>query len=490
MRRKKQPVDQVDLAALFPAESRIPRVDRVYVNRNLRLPSIGAIGFDLDHTLAHYDPMQVEELAFRTTQKKLVEHKGYPAAIASIRYDPEFVIRGLVIDKTHGNILKMNYHNYVTRAFHGRRELGRSLLKLYRTEQVSLSSDRFVSVDTLFHLPEVYLYLSIIDFLEERGETPDFEKIYADVREMIDQAHADGSLKSRIREKPSRYIRTDPTLPALLDQFRAWGKKLFVLTNSEHYYTDVLLSYLFRRKRTTRGRHWTDYFDLVVCDACKPGFFESHGERIVPKKLDESRHPGAFSGGNVTYLEERLGFSGDQIIYFGDHTYGDILMAKKISGWRTAMVVEELNHELKVTQTLEPKVRIIGGYSEERERLDIERAAIERERAALAGKVDAGTTKRTKNLCGARIAFLDKELRKRTDAVAELDRKIGKLWWECQRTHNRIWGPLFREGNETSRFGHQVKDFACLYTSKVTNFLHYPSDHYFRSPLDLMAHEL
>lgn len=491
MRRSKPAPDQIDLDDIFPTESRIPRIDQVYVNRNLRLPSIGAIGFDLDHTLAHYDPIQVEELAFRTTQKKLVDQRGYPAAIGKIRYDPEFVIRGLVIDRKHGNILKMNYHGFVTRAFHGRRELGKSSLKIYRKESVSLSSERYVSVDTLFHLPEVYLYLSIIDFMEERGEKPDFGKIYLDVREMIDQAHADGSLKSRIRENPSQYIRTDPKLPMLLDQFRAWGKKVFVLTNSEYYYTDVLLSHLFRSKRATRGRHWSEYFDVVMCDAGKPGFFTgSNGDKKKAEEVKDIPHNHAYSGGTVRFLEKKLGFTGDQIIYFGDHTYGDILMAKKVSGWRTAMVVEELDHELRVTQTLEPKLRIIAGYSDERERFDIERAAIEREKARLEGQIEHDTPQRTRNRKVAQLAFLDKELAIRSEAVTDLDKKIGKIWWKCQRTHNRVWGPLFREGNETSRFGHQVKDFACLYTSRVTNFLYYASDHYFRSPLDLMAHEL
>jgi hypothetical protein len=49
---------------------------------------------------------------------------------------------------------------------------------------------------------------------------------------------------------------------------------------------------------------------------------------------------------------------------------------------------------------------------------------------------------------------------------------------------------VFREDNEISRFGHQLKDFACLYTSRVSNFLHYPSNFYFRSPVGLMPHEM
>ncbi|HET7499026.1 MAG TPA: 5'-nucleotidase domain-containing protein, partial [Candidatus Eisenbacteria bacterium] len=48
--------------ALRYREHRIPRRHRVFVNRNLRMTQIRAIGFDLDHTLAHYDPTSVEEL--------------------------------------------------------------------------------------------------------------------------------------------------------------------------------------------------------------------------------------------------------------------------------------------------------------------------------------------------------------------------------------------------------------------------------------------
>jgi len=34
-----------------------------------------------------------------------------------------------------------------------------------------------------------------------------------------------------------------------------------------------------------------------------------------------------------------------------------------------------------------------------------------------------------------------------------------------------------------------VEQFACIYTSRVSNFLHYSPMQYFRSPRDLMPHE-
>ena len=67
---------------------------------------------------------------------------------------------------------------------------------------------------------------------------------------------------------------------------------------------------------------------------------------------------------------------------------------------------------------------------------------------------------------------------------------IDSLRVKIDRSYNPRWGSLFREGNESSRFGHQLKDFACLYMSRVSNFLHYPSDYYYQSPVGYMPHDI
>src|SRR5438105_14820983 len=54
---------------------------------------------------------------------------------------------------------------------------------------------------------------------------------------------------------------------------------------------------------------------------------------------------------------------------------------------------------------------------------------------------------------------------------------------------NPYWNLVFKEGHENSRFGEQVEDYACLYTSRVSNFLYYSPMQYFRSPRDAMPHE-
>ena len=55
----------------------VPRENRVYVNRNLRLDRIQMVGFDMDYTLALYNQARIEELSMRATLDKLVTAKGY-----------------------------------------------------------------------------------------------------------------------------------------------------------------------------------------------------------------------------------------------------------------------------------------------------------------------------------------------------------------------------------------------------------------------------
>src|SRR5829696_2761959 len=86
----------------------VPRARQIFVNRNLRMERIELIGFDMDYTLALYHLRHLEDLAFQMTLDRLVRHMGYPEEIAGLRYDPEFVIRGLVVDKLTGNIFKMD----------------------------------------------------------------------------------------------------------------------------------------------------------------------------------------------------------------------------------------------------------------------------------------------------------------------------------------------------------------------------------------------
>jgi HAD superfamily 5'-nucleotidase-like hydrolase len=481
--------------ALRYREHRIPRRHRVFVNRNLRMTKIRAIGFDLDHTLAHYDPVAVETLAFDLTKRKLVETKGYPREILAFPYDPPWVIRGLVVDKKRGNLLKMDYFNFVSRAYHGLTQLRSDERKrAYRSDRIRLGHENYVSVDTLFHLPEVYLYLCLIDFLERRdaGKPLDYEKIYVDVREMIDEAHRDGTLKSVITGDLDRYIRFDPEARITLEEFRRSGKKLFLLTNSEWEYTDKLLRHIVQRGKGAPG-HWTELFNLVIVEARKPQFFTStDAPEPVPELKGQKLSATIGRGGGSAYLQRALGASGEHILYFGDHTYGDILQSKRVAGWRTAMIVPELDREITVTTDFAKEFERLSKLSSERHQLEIEKAAMGRElrRLTFVLSENDGSDPTRRAEIAARIQGIPIQIEEMDRRGVELEGEIESLRVKIDRAYNPRWGSLFREGNESSRFGHQLKDFACVYTSRVSNFLHYPWNYYFQSPVGYMPHDI
>src|SRR5207253_8117000 len=80
-------------------EQDVPRKNRVFVNRNLRMDQIELIGFDMDYTLALYNQPRIEALSVKCTLEKLVEKHGYAKEILGLDYDPSFAIRGLVVDR-------------------------------------------------------------------------------------------------------------------------------------------------------------------------------------------------------------------------------------------------------------------------------------------------------------------------------------------------------------------------------------------------------
>ena len=475
-----------------PAETWIPPERRIYCNRNLRLSRLGAIGFDLDHTLAHYRGPEVERVTYELVRERLVERLGYPEILLRLPYEREFVIRGLVVDKRRGLVLKMDYHNYVARAYRGRRLLDTAQRRAaYQKGRIRMGSPSYISVDTLFHLPEVFLFAVLVDMLDRgllpRGITT--RKIADDVRATIDSVHGDGTLKERILGRISRFIRRDERLRLALEEFRESGKKLFLLTNSELYYSEALLGYLLAPRGGRRRKEaWLDLFDLVVVDAGKPRFFTDLDRK--PTGRDSIADTPVMHGGNARLLEKAIGFRGDEILYFGDHTYGDILRSKKTLGWRTAMVVEELEDELAATRQVEGYLGELAHWAHHRDGLDAEITALRRGRRDLERRLAAERKKIVREDLETQIRENDAqlaELEEELEGVRQLAHELGDT---VTRAYNPYWGPLFREGREMSRFGHQVKDFACIYTTRVSNFTSYDSGHYFRSPQDRMPHEL
>jgi 5'-nucleotidase len=99
---------------------KLKKYQKIHVNRSLNMASIHSVGFDMDHTLVLYNRENFESLAFHETVKKFIAN-GYPEELGKLRFDPNFVIRGLLVDRQRGNLLKVDAHKYVKIGFHGHR---------------------------------------------------------------------------------------------------------------------------------------------------------------------------------------------------------------------------------------------------------------------------------------------------------------------------------------------------------------------------------
>ena len=496
-------LDDAELARLLAAPRERREADRargVFVNRNLRLASVEMVGFDMDYTLAIYHQRRIEQLSFDLTLGRLVTAHGYPQEIGLLPYDHTFVIRGLVVDRSHGNLLKLDRFGQVGRAWHGLRPLGHDTWqKLYRNEPVRLRGNRYAWIDTLFSLPEAWAYAAIIELLESRGHRLDYGRLYDDVREAIDSVHRDNSLKRAVRRDIARYIYRDPELGPTLHRLRSGGKKLFLLTNSQWDYTQAVMSHLLDGLAAEYPT-WRNYFDVVITAADKPGFFSDSRPFL---ELDPTSEEGAvlgeatsldrwkvYQGGNLASFERMTGFSGEKVLYVGDHIYGDILKSRKASLWRTCMVVQELEDEIRYTEGRREEISRLSEVELLRARLD---DAVNQHKAALAAverrleRDNPGGTERAALEQDRRTAKLELERLRRALKVA--DGIAGTLERDVEAGYNPYWGLLFKEGHENSRFGAQVEQYACLYTSRVSNLLNVSPSQYLRSQRELMPHE-
>ena len=85
--------------------------ERIYSNRSVRLDDIDWIGFDMDYTLAVYHQKEMDRLSIEATIAKLVA-RGYPETLLTMQYRTDFPIRGLLVDRKLGNVLKMDRYKY------------------------------------------------------------------------------------------------------------------------------------------------------------------------------------------------------------------------------------------------------------------------------------------------------------------------------------------------------------------------------------------
>jgi 5'-nucleotidase len=522
------PVAPELLKALGLDDDDLPKMDptrRVYANRDLPLKDIRCVGFDMDYTLGIYQKKPMEQLQYDLTVRRLIDKMGYPPAIEELTYDPTFIIRGLTVDKRTGAIVKMDTHGSVLRAFKGRTPLSSAEIeKLYKNLIIRLASDDFASLDTLFAMPEACLYANLVGWFSTRleaGESvdpialpPNHEtanlgqldtwKLFHDVRTAIDDIHRDGTLKSIIMDDVPTYLVFDEGLPLTLHKLRSSGKKLFLLTNSYWTYTEAVMTYLLDG-RLKEYPSWRGYFDAVIVGGRKPGFFTRREPFLEVQTHEEGGPAGpptadttfdrnkVYQHGNMEALEKMMGCQGEEIVYVGDHIFGDILRSKKDTRWRTCLIVEELEEEIRTVVDGRDDIDRLALIDEERHAMDDDighqRSLLSYLELALGAPGKFELSEQQKAAAEAAAKLLKKEIDQAKRRLRDLDKQALGLQEVIDGSFNPTWGRLLKEHNELSRFGLQVSIYADTYTSRVSNFLQYSPVHYFRAPRELMAHD-
>uniref|UniRef100_A0A8C1YR58 5'-nucleotidase, cytosolic II, like 1 n=1 Tax=Cyprinus carpio TaxID=7962 RepID=A0A8C1YR58_CYPCA len=400
-------------------------------------------GFDMDYTLAVYKSPEYESLGFELLRDRLVSI-GYPHELLGYTYDPTFPTRGLVYDTRYGNLLKIDSNGNILVCTHGFEYLrGGQVDEYYPNKFIQRDdTDRFYVLNTLFNLSETYLYACLVDYFTRSTRYKNCQKgfkhgdlfmshrsMFQDVRDAMDHLH--GTVTIFILTKFM------PRLPVLLSRIKEFAK-VFLATNSDFNYTEAIMKYLldFPSGSKNPKKPWRSYFDLVVVDTRKPLFFAGGtvlrqvdtdtGKLRIGTYTGELQHGTVYSGGSSDIVCDLLDVRGKDVLYVGDHIFGDILKSKKRQGWKTFLVVPELVKELQVWADK-------ASMFEELKHLDI---------------------------------FLM--------VTYGMDLCYGKM------------GSLLRCGSTKTLFASQLLRYADIYSTCCLNLLNYPFSYLFRAPLVLV----
>jgi HAD superfamily 5'-nucleotidase-like hydrolase len=465
-----------------------PHERKIFTNRTLNMRSIRAIGYDMDYTLINYDVKRWERAMYEYLKRRVLR-VGWP--VEDLEYDPAMTIRGLVLDRKFGNIIKPNRFGYVKRAYHGTKPLDfKTVRSVYSRISVDIREDRWRLITTLFDLPVACLYAQLVDMLD-RDELPEVMG-YADLEERmsstLDAAYAEGMMRKEILEDQKSFVIEDAEIPlTLLDQKNA-GKKLLLITDSEWEFVGKIMAYAFDSHLPT-GMTWRDLFDLVIVSAGKPNFFlqeqpafELATEEGLLKRVVGSLKQGSiYVGGHAGLVEEAFGLQGGEIMFVGDHLESDVQVTKSMLRWRTGLVLRELEEELASLQEFRNQQAQLS-------RMMIQKADLERQQAQLRLQTQRATRGYGPE-SGVSIAELDQRMHEITEKILALDAQVGPLAQKAWTMFSPRWGLLTRAGNDKSYLTRQLEGYADIYMSRVSNLLHQTPFAYLRSTRSSLPHD-
>ena len=452
----------------------------VYVNRTLNLKRIKYIGLDMDHTLVKYKSENFEELAYEFTLKILVSHFHYPESILDLKFDYNRVVRGLIMDKNGGNLLKISCFGSVRSGYHGLYPIDFNADgDIGKHQYIDLGDPQFDPVDTTFSISCATLFAQLVDLKDkdERLKLPKYRQLADDIILALDKVHQNDSLKKIVSNDLDKFIIRDEKVVSGIEKFLKHGKKIFIITNSDYNYTNTLLDYTITPFLKEHKR-WIDIFEYVLTNSNKPRFFY---DKMPFLKIDPetgfmtntvgSFGPGLYQGGCAEMLTRELELHPNEVLYIGDHIYSDILRLKKSCAWRTGLVIEELENEVatghKVAEIKNEITRQMG----RKVRLETQTDEL------ISKQIESDTPIDSKQM-----NQLFAEINKVNERLALLAKKE-------LRSFNPYWGEVMRVGVEESYFAYQLQKYSCIYMGRISDFFSISPRSYFRSRKRPLAHD-
>lgn len=204
---------------------------------------------------------------------------------------------------------------------------------------------------------------------------------------------------------------------------------------------------------------------MIVVDAGKPLFFyegtilrqvdTETGTRQIGTHMGPLQSGKVYSGGSCDVFTKLIGAKGKDVLYIGDHIFGDILKSKKVRGWRTFLVVPELVQELHVWTD---ECQLFNQLQQ----LDV--------------------------TLGDIYKNLDSSAKEKPD-ISQVRNKIREVTHKMDLAYGML-GSLFRSGSRQTFFSSQVVRYADLYAATFLNLIYYPFSYMFRASPSLLAHEM
>ncbi|CAF1186441.1 unnamed protein product [Adineta steineri] len=439
----------------------------IFANNELDLQKINVYGFDFDYTLARYKPT-LHSLIYDSAKTFLVKNFRYPDDIMNFCYRPGMGARGLHLDIKRGWLMKVDsYHNIqLGTVYHGMRAVpDEEVLAAHHGTKLSIdvvgylgrTSNMFQFVD-IFSIPEITLLRDVTQYFIDNSIPFAAEYVHYDVREAVGSFHKSGEMHKIVGQNVEKYFEENVHLKPFLQRLHDANKQIFLITNSAYWYVNHGMSYLL-------GDNWRNYFDVIICQARKPSFFS--GQKRPFREIDVKQnskswdrvskleHGKVYVEGNLTNLIEMTHWKGNDVLYIGDHIYGDLADLFLKYGWRTGAILEEVEDEINImnSDAFQKTIRWLTVLQWLTDQLQV--------------------------IPGAEADILMKSWVAEQDAERDKSRDL----------LNPYFGSIFRTHTVPTYFHRRLARFADVYTSNVCNFFNYPLDYIFFPRRMALPHE-